>query len=267
VLGLTLGGCAQLFGFDNTTRSPDAPAVVADASPDAGLGTMANPATNCLELLAELGPISEVYWVKAPGGSSPPFEVFCDQQTNGGGWALLFNSVRTAGQTTAFWQIPYAARLDRQGTRSPTDNFYDGTLYLIGTSYMDVLVDLPGKLSVGAVMSATGIAPATMRFTQPALTVGNADIYNNQFASGWASADFDGDANAAVNCSTSFSNVSQHYSACWSYNLGSDADAPVLDGGVGPHANNALLTALGLELQPAGGQYSQVQRIARFVRW
>jgi hypothetical protein len=266
VLGLTLGGCAQLFGLD-ATRSSDAPGVPADASPDAGLGTMDNPATNCLELLSVVGPISAVYWVKDPNGSSPPFEVYCDQQTNGGGWALLLNSVLTDGQTAAFWQIPYAARLDRTGTRSPADNFYDGTLYLIGTSYMDVLVDLSGTLAVGAVMTATGIDPATMRFMQPALTVGNTDIFNNQFASGWASADFDGDVDATDNCSTSFSDVTQHYSACWSYNLGSDADVPVLDGGVGPHASNTLLTALGLALQPNGGSYSQVQRIARFVRW
>jgi hypothetical protein len=180
---------------------------------------------------------------------------------------MLFNSVRTAGETTAFWQIPYAARLDRKGTRSAADNFYDGTLYLIGTSYMDVLVDLQGMLTVAAVMSATGIDPATMRFTQPALTVGNADVYQNQFASGWSSPDFDGDPSATINCATSFSNVTQHYSSCWSYNLGSDADDPVLDGGVGPHANNTLLTTLGLALQPGGGTYSQVSRIARFVRW
>ena len=54
----------------------------------------------------------------------------------------------------------------------------------------EVLVDLQGKLAVGAVMSATGIDPATMRFTQPALTVGNTNIYESQFASGWSSADF-----------------------------------------------------------------------------
>src|SRR5262249_39661967 len=132
---------------------------------------------------------------------------------------------------------------------------------------MDVLADLSGTLAVGAVMTATGIDPATMRFMDPALTVGDTNIFNNQFASGWASADFDGDVNTTANCSTAFSNVTQHYSACWTYNLGSDADAPVLDGGVGPHVNNTVLTSLGLTFQMDGGSYSQVLRIARFVRW
>jgi Fibrinogen beta and gamma chains, C-terminal globular domain len=264
VLGLV--GCAQLFGLDATTSSPptDVPTETQDASPDAALGTMANPAASCLVLLTAIGPTSGVYWVTAPG--MPPFEVYCDQQTNGGGWAMLFNSVRTNGQTTAFWQIPFAARLDRKGTRAPSENFYDGALYRIGTSYMDVLVDVQGTLAVAAVMSASGIDTATMRFIQPALVVGNSSVFTNQFASGWGAPDFDGDTFNG-SCSTTFSNVTQHYSSCWSYNLGSDADDPVLDGGVGPHANNAVLTDLGLAAQPNGGAYSQLSRIARFVRW
>lgn len=261
-LGLMLGGCAQVFGLDVTSR-PDTSTATPDAAPDAALGSMANPAASCVELLANVGPTSGVYWV---AGTGDPFEVYCDQETNGGGWALLFNSVQTAGQTTAFWQIPYAERLNRKATPTPTDNFYDGSLYVIGTSYMDVLVDLDGKLAVAAVMTATSIDTATMRFNQPTLVVGNNDVFTNQFASGWAAPDYDGDTFTGA-CSTVYNNVTQHYSACWSYNLGSDADDPLLDGGVGPHAANVVATALGLALQPGAGAYTQLTRIARFVRW
>jgi hypothetical protein len=64
-----------------------------------------------------------------------------------------------------------------------------------------------------------------------------------------------------------YGHVAQHYAACWIYNLGADADADRLDGGVGPHVHNMLLTQLGLAAQPAVGNYSQVSRIARFARW
>jgi len=64
-----------------------------------------------------------------------------------------------------------------------------------------------------------------------------------------------------------YGNIAQHYGTCWYYNLGGDADSPFDDGGVGPHVNNSILTPLGLALQPGGGQYSQVHRIARYTRW
>jgi hypothetical protein len=197
--------------------------------------------------------------------------VYCEQQINGGGWAMLENSVRRAdGTTTAFWQFKYADRLKQLGTPAPDQNYYDGSLYLLGTQYMDVIVDLQNKLVVAATMTATGFNSTTMAFVGPAITGGNNDIYNGQFASGWASQDQNFNTAATDNCAVLYSNVAQHYSKCWAYNLGSDAP-PGLDGGVGPHVLNKVLTALTLSLQPGGdtgdGTGSQVNRIARFTRW
>jgi hypothetical protein len=235
-----------------------------DASPP---GTKDNPARTCAELRVAGAP-SGVYWLSDPVTPGAAFEAYCEQQLNGGGWVMLENSVRRAdGTTTAFWQFKYADRLKQMGTLAVDQNYYNGALYLSGKEYMDVFVDLQGKTAVAAVMTATGFNPTTMQFTNPLLTVGNTDVFGSQFAGGWSSQDRDLDPAANDNCATLYSNVAQHYGSCWAYSLGSDADEPKLDGGVGPHVHNPVLTDLGLALQGTTGVYSQVKRIARFTRW
>jgi len=244
--------------------SPDSPAPPTDGPPT--LGSKERPAENCDELLTALGPHSGVYWVKHPDGRSPAFQVYCEQEINRGGWAMVENSVRKDdGTTNAFWGFGYGDRLSQKGVAAADDNYYQGSLYLIGRDYMDIIVDLQDKQALAAVMKATGIDPGTMRFTDPELVIGNRDVFANQFASGWSAFDFDGDVFAPKNCATEFGNVAQHYAQCWAYNLGADAEAPVLDGGVGPHVNTDTLVALGLAGD--GTVYSQVKRIARFTRW
>jgi hypothetical protein len=181
---------------------------------------------------------------------------------------MVVNSVRREdGITTAFWQFGYSERLSERGTVAPDQNYYYGKLYEIGREYMDMFVDLQGTTAMAAVMTATGIDSATMRFNEPAFISGNESVYNWQFAAGWSARDSDGDS-FPQNCATQYNNVAQHYGACWVYSLGSDADAsPFLDGGVGPHVRNDVLTSRGLALQLNGGSYSQVKRIARFTRW
>jgi len=247
-----------------SARSPADSAVTSEP-----LGTEANPARTCAELDVA-GMPSGVYWLHQTALQDAAFRVYCEQDFNGGGWAMLENSVRRDdGSTTTFWQFKYDDRLREFGTLAPDQNYYNGALYKIGTEYMDVFTDLADKTVGAAVMTAKGFNPTTMQFMQPALTIGSADVFGGQFASGWSSQDHDGDpyADGTANCAKAYANIAQHYSACWIYNLGADADADVFDGGVGPHVNNTLLTTLGLMLQPGGGSYSQVKRIARFVRW
>lgn len=71
-----------------------------------------------------------------------------------------------------------------------------------------------------------------MKFSGATMVSGDTNIFNAQFASGFSAPDFDNDTHTA-NCAIDYSGVSQHYSVCWSYNLGSDADTPYYDGGVG----------------------------------
>ncbi len=182
---------------------------------------------------------------------------------------MLENSVRRDdGTTTTFWQFKYADRLLEFGTLEPDQNYYNGALYLIGTEYMDVFVDLAGTAVGAAVMTATGFNPSTMQFIEPSLKVGLADVYSRHFAAGWSAQDRDLDPYEG-NCATIYANVAQHYYQCWIYNLGADADdaANPLDGGVGPHVAVPILASLGLKAQEGGGGYSQVKRIARFTRW
>jgi hypothetical protein len=87
-------------------------------------------------------------------------------------------------------------------------------------------------------------------------------VYDCHFAAGWSSSDYDGDTYADGQCSASYSNVAQHYCACWNYNLGSDADAPLLDGGWGPHVATGVLSAMGL-----GGDATNYSRVRRITRW
>jgi hypothetical protein len=276
-LAMIAAGCGKVAGSNSVPVDAiaDAPVIddaaadgaPVDGAPPGSPGSKDNPAHTCAELnLAKIP--SGVYWLSDPAGLSPPFQVYCEQQLNGGGWAMLENSVRRDdGTTTTFWQFKYADRLKQMGTLAVDQNYYNGSLYLIGKDYMDVFVDLQGKTVVAAVMTAAAFNATTMRFSMPSLTVGNAQVFNGQFASGWSSQDHDDDEGATANCAVLYGNVAQHYNDCWAYSLGSDADTPVLDGGVGPHVINVVLTALGLSLQPNGGTYSQVKRIARFTRW
>ena len=224
-------------------------------------------AESCVAVRDGGGTASGQYWIDPTGGS--PWDAFlgyCDQQTNGGGWLMLFNSVGDpGGQTLAFWQMAYAERFRLKGTAEPLRNFYYGELYKYGTEYMDTAVDLGGNVAMLFHASATGINATTMKMQSPALIAGGGP-YSSQFASGWASQDADFDVHSS-NCSTSYSNVMQHYSACWSYNIGSDAEAPAADGGWGPHMHigNASFFPGGGVLD--GTDYSRMNRITRWVRW
>ncbi|HEY8143630.1 MAG TPA: hypothetical protein VIG06_13195 [Kofleriaceae bacterium] len=269
-----LAGCAKFGsgnGDDGRPLGDAAAGPLGDggAGADAGplLGTEGMPAADCAEL-RDAGFPSGTGWVRHPDGVSPAFEVYCEQELNGGGWAMLYNSVlREDGTTTAFWQFDYAARLGTMGTAAPDENYYQGALYLIGTSYFDAFTDLGGASAVALEVSADGFDQGSMAFIAPTLVSGDANVFNAHYAAGWSARDRDGDIYPDGNCATLYSDIAQHYSACWNYNLGSDADDPHLDGGVGPHVANAILTALALTPQADGGAYSRVQRIARFTRW
>ncbi len=234
---------------------------------DAAPGTEDAPARSCRQLRDTLGPISGVYWLR-DDMSQPAFQAYCEQVVEGGGWAVLYNSVlRLDGATTAFWNISYADRFATIGAPSTSDNYYAGSMYRRGTSFLDVITDLDGKDAVAARVDSQGIDPQTMAFIAPVRMSGSPGVFGSQFANGWSSPDFDGDTYAPENCATRYSNVTQHYSSCWAYNLGADGDPPFLDGGVGPHVNRANLVELGLQPTADGGNYSRVKRITRYVRW
>jgi hypothetical protein len=266
-------GCGKVAGdepVDGAVKEvPDA--VVYDAN---WLGTELEPGASCSALRDALGPVSGVYWVRHPDAARPPFQAYCEQALEGGGWALLYNSVlRPGGGTTEFWQILRDDRFTTKGELGIADNYYAGGNYFLGTSFLDTITDLAGTTAVAAVVDSEGINAETMKFVAPAMVAGHGSVFTAHFASGWSAPDYDGDTHVdpaiSANCAIHYSNVTQHYSACWSYNLGSDADVPYLDGGVGPHASNRVLTDLGLALQGAtgAGTYSQVNRISRYVRF
>lgn len=268
VLGLL--GCGSVGGNTPDAASHHDSATTTDASGDAtaptdaaALGSQANPAAGCV-VLRDLGASSGVYWIKDTNGTA--FQTYCDQQRNGGGWALVYRSVLTGGQTTAFWQQTYAQRLENKGDPNVGQNFYAGSVYHLGRDYMDLVTDLQDKTVVAAVVATSGILESTMRFQNPVLTSGDSEFMCH-FSAGWSSQDYDGDTYTASNCSTIASNVAQHYCSCFIYNLGADGDMPTLDGGVGPHVQNARLSVLGLAMQPNSGEYSRVNAIERYARW
>jgi len=273
-LAMAAGGCGKVGNMSPVDGSSTDGRVVIDAASNDGaapaaLGTQQNPARTCAEL-SVAGMPSAAYWLRGVAG--PAFQVYCEQTLNGGGWAMLENSVRRDdGMTATFWQFGYDDRLKQRGTPAADQNYYDGSLYLLGTQYMDVVTDLEDTTRLAALMTATGINATTMKLNEPRWLGGDVDIYNAQFAGGWSAKDHDEDLLSGDNCAIVYGNVAQHYNACWVYNLGADADVDAngsrLDGGVGPHVGNTALTALGLALQPDGGAYSQVKRIARFTRW
>ncbi|NUN16176.1 MAG: hypothetical protein HUU55_21325 [Myxococcales bacterium] len=224
---------------------------------------------DCQDLLNKGVSQSGVYWIDPDGEDvGPPTQVYCDQVTNGGGWALLLNSVGSpTGATLSFWQIAYANRLAVKGSPNPFNNYYNPSLYAEGKVYMDVVEDLTGKSAVLMTAAASGINSSTMTLSQPKLLSGSSAIYTNHFASGWAASDADVDMHYSSNCAAYYNNVAQHYHSCWSYNLGSDADlsgGTLADNGWGPHVSDGVLGSLGLHTD--GSPYCRVNRISRFVK-
>lgn len=206
-------------------------------------------------------------YVHDPGasGAAEAPTIYCDMESEGGGWTLLYNSVGSdQGTTMSFWDIPYLHRFGSKGEPSLNTNVYQGWLYHHGTEYRDEVEDIEGKVAQLFHAKSTGIDPDTLHFEAPELVSGESEIYAAQFAAGWSSSDFDGDT-WTENCSVKYSRVTQHYGSCWRYSLGSDADSPVDDGGWGPHLHSASAQRLGLRADGSG--YTRVKRISRWVRW
>lgn len=213
------------------------------------------------------GSPSGVYMLDLDGaGPQAAFGVYCDLVTDGGGWALVYNSVgSTLGTTTAFWAIPYAERLGVKGTPGLETNFYAGALYVHGMEYRDDIEDLLGTIAVALEATAAGIQATTMHFLNPTFIGGNSGIYQEQFSSGWSSPDFDGDAHSTDNCATAYNNVTQHYGNCWTYNIGADPESNGNDNNWGPHLHSPTATVLSLYTD--GSVYTRVKRISRWTRW
>jgi hypothetical protein len=196
-----------------------------------------------------------------PDAFTPVLGAYCAN-----GWALVYSSVGDpAGKTTEFWDIRYADRLTRKGTADPNQNYYDGAIYKVATEYRDEMVDLKDSTFELLYATATSIDLNTMRFNNPKFVRGNADVFAGQFASGWASRDYDGDTYPPQSCALEYVGVTQHYSSCWSYNLGADAEQPYLDGGWGPHVASPVIVSVGAFGD--GTVYSRVKRLTRWAAW
>ena len=160
----------------------------------------------------------------------------------------------------------YGERFSTKGTPAPDTNYYQGSLYAIGREYMDAITDLQGTTAAIVTATVEGIDPETMEFVGEVRTFGDVEAFNNHFGYGMSASDHDGDPSEG-SCALRYGHVLQHYRDCWSWNYGFDADPNTADGGVGPHASNWLLQTWGLAIEPEGGRYSRVERIARYVRW
>jgi hypothetical protein len=216
---------------------------------------------------------SGTYWIQP--GTPTPIRAYCEQTLHGGGWTMLLNSVgRLNGPTRAFWQIPYVDRFTRKGLASLTTNFYHPDLYRQGGVFLDVAADIAGTRGELFRAAAFGIDTATMQMRQPSLLSasnpgGNSSFYNEQFAAGWSSIDADYDTLVGSNCGSIYG-ATQHYSNCWTYNLGVDADIGVAgptqyhDSDWGPHMSRTHAQSVGLSV--TADDYPRVGRITRFVR-
>jgi hypothetical protein len=168
-----------------------------------------------------------------------------------------------------FFNIPYAQRLTDKGDCADGSMCYRPSLYTASfgkkIQVTDTVVGSDGRERVLMIARAAGIDSATMKFKSPEFIEGNRNVYDNQFAAGWASSDYDSDSWAS-NCASFYSNVSQHYGACWVYNLASDADGTFADLRWGPHVHGANLPAGTLSEDGDTSAYVRVRAITRYVK-
>lgn len=272
-LGFVFLGLVGCGSVGNNPPATDA-AVKMDAAidgammtmPDAAvLGSQANPATSCVALKNAGSTTSGLYFLKDVNGTA--FKTYCEQELNGGGWALVYRSVGSAlGTTTAFWQLTYAERLSRKGDPAVGMNFYEGAVYRLGLEYMDTVTDLQNKTAIVMAANTSGILVSSMRLQDPVKVSGSTEIFLSQLAGGWSSSDHDDDPYTG-NCALVYANGAQHYTSCFVYGLGANGDMPYDDSGWGPHLRNNEITEFQLYTQPSSATYSRVSAIARYARW
>jgi hypothetical protein len=189
---------------------------------------------------------------------------------------ILFRSVANTKGTSApdaentrkFFTIPFSERFKNKGDCA-NGNCYMPNLYL---SYpgkklkiTDTVTDANGKESVMFVATIGGINKETMAVLDPVFVSGNQAIYSNQLAMGWASKDYDSDS-WSDNCANYYSGITQHYGACWVYNLGSDADGALDDADWGPHVHRPNLPSGAVGMADDASAYVRVKGITRYVK-
>ncbi|WP_437311994.1 fibrinogen-like YCDxxxxGGGW domain-containing protein [Sorangium sp. So ce388] len=199
-------------------------------------------------------------------GPEEPLQVYCGEPTDGDRWALVYNSVgATDGSTLPFWKILYDDRLTAKGEPSIDGNHYQPSLYVAGREYRDEVEDIAGTVAEVMRATAEGIETEDMHLLTPIRLAGDGNLFDWQFGTGWASADYDRDTKGDGNCSSAYAGVTQHYGNCFVYNLGADDDEPIADEGWGPHMETTVATSYGLS--DDGSVYTRVQRISRWTRW
>ncbi|MBF0299726.1 MAG: hypothetical protein HQK51_13460 [Oligoflexia bacterium] len=201
---------------------------------------------------------------------------------------IVFNSVANGAavsdissdaNTHNFWKILYNDRFKMKGncmlgpSANLNSNCYNPQLYKLGPAiYTDVVEDVNGKIVVMFSASADGIDETTMKLTNSQFLSGDSALYVSQFASGWSSVDtatsYDNDP-WDRNCAVEYG-ATQYYSACWLYNIGSDAgsyegSSNNSDSNWGPHLHGPTLDNLGLARGSDTSKYVRVKRITRYV--
>jgi len=190
---------------------------------------------------------------------------------------ILYRSVaNTSGENVPekndplkFFSIPYAQRLTDKGDCADGSMCYRPSLYTapLGKKLQitDTVVGSDGKERVLMVARISGIDTTTMKVVNPEYIEGNRNFFDNQLAAGWAASDYDGDT-WSNNCASYYSNITQHYGACWVYNLASDADGSLVDQRWGPHVHAPNLPAGTLAEDGDSSSYVRVRAITRYAK-
>lgn len=97
--GLVSGAHAGALAVESATAASTAAVLTGTAGVLLG-NTPSTAAESCLAILQAGQTESGVYWLApADGGQAQPFQVYCDQASDGGGWALVLNQVATTYYT------------------------------------------------------------------------------------------------------------------------------------------------------------------------
>ena len=213
-----------------------------------GSGAVCKRATSCARLLAaHSDAASGVYQIR-PLVSLSPISVYCDMQSDGGGWTLvLLNSPYRWGPRP-LWSQATAGNTIRGSIGDDLDGAFD---QLVGLQYWPAMGSTL-RVEVGSTRSdiahraeyafSFGSSRFSLQLSNQRILIGQTapDLFTRHNGAPFSTYDRDNDEHLVLNCSMSYGHMAWWYRSCWDGSFWGPGDYPVAGAPVGAHWTGRL---------------------------